>query len=132
MIKSLKIFISLVVMMLCVAGCRKGDINGDLDGQWQIMELERVGEGEVCHPERTYYCLYLHTVNLTKAGGGVIGGNMMYEEGKLLTLNFPNTKVEGLYYWGIYDRTTTFEIEHLSSEKMVLKSDKAIIVFRKF
>ena len=121
-----------MVMALCVAGCRKGDINGDLDGQWQIMELERVDEGEVCHPERTYYCLYLHTVNLTKADGSKIGGNMIYEEGKRLTLDFPVTSVDKLYDWGIYERTTTFEIEHLSSEKMVLKSDKAIIVFRKF
>lgn len=132
MMKNLKIFISLVTLMLCVAGCRKGDINGDLDGQWQIMDLERVGEGKVLHPERTYYCLYLHTVNLTKAGGGGIGGNMIYEEGKRLTLDFPGANVDRLYDWGIYERTTTFKIEHLSSEKMVLKSDEAIIVFRKF
>lgn len=124
--------IALAVMAVIVLGatsCRKGGINGDLDGQWQIMEVENLATGETTGQQRLYYCLYLHTVNLT--GSGMTTGNMTYE-GDRLTLEFPISTVDQLSRWYIYEKTTIFRVEALSGSHMVLVSDRVRISFRKY
>lgn len=130
-----RIFPATLCLLLCalitlgMASCRKGSINGDLDGQWQIMEMEDLVTGETTPQQQLYYCLYLHTVNLT--GAGLKPGNMTYE-GKHLILEFPLTPVSQLKPWGIYASPTDFEIEHLTSSRLVMKSDRVRIHFRKY
>lgn len=120
---------AVLTLMLGIAACRKGGINGDLDGQWQIMEVENLSTGEVSGPMQRYYCLYLHTVNLT--GSGTVAGNMTYE-GDRLTLEFPINSTAQLAPWYIYEKTTTFRVEALSGNRMVLLSDRVRISFRKY
>lgn len=121
-----------VMLMATVASCRKGGINGDLDGQWQVMSIEAVETGAVTEPARLYYNLYLHTVNLTR-GTVAHSGNMTYDEkGRQLTLEFPSSNVADLAPWGIYSRSTTFSVEQLDSESMVLLSAHSRIIFRKY
>ncbi len=123
-------------MLLCamialgVTSCRKRSINGDLDGQWQVMEIE-YADGTVENPEGVYYCLFLHTVNLTRIGGVVCAGNMIYE-GDKLSLEFPYATPEQLKTWGIDSKETTFTILHLSGSRMTLRSGYSLIQLRKF
>ncbi|MEY8245035.1 lipocalin-like domain-containing protein [Heminiphilus faecis] len=121
------VFLTAIVLM---TGCRKRSINGDLDGQWQIMKIT-LADGTVENPEQYYYCLYLHTVNLTNVKGAMITGNMEYG-GNTLTLKFPTNEASSMLRWGIDAKETTFEVKHLSHSGMTLHSDYATIEFRKF
>ena len=121
------VFLTAIVLM---TGCRKRSINGDLDGQWQIMEIT-LADGTVENPEQYYYWLYLHTVNLTNVKGAMITGNMEYG-GNTLTLKFPTNEASSMLRWGIDAKETTFEVKHLSHSGMTLHSDYATIEFRKF
>lgn len=132
MMMHVKLFICVLVMSMVSIGCTtKGDINGDLDGQWQLRSVERLSDGSVITPQPLYYCFYLHTVNVTAPGGLKYGGNMTYE-GSKLTLDFPVTDVDKLNKWYIYENRTTFDILKLSSESLVLKSSEVVLTFRKF
>lgn len=127
-----KIFLLLVAVLLAAgaSSCRKGSINGDLDGQWQVMAIE-YNDGSTVHPESTYYCLFLHTFNLTRTGYGTVSGNMIYE-GDRLSLEAPYAEPAQLTAWGINSKVTDFRIMKLTGSRMTLKSDYALIDLRKF
>ena len=112
-------------------GCGKLPINGDLDGQWQILEI-RYADGRVETPERAYYCVQLHTITLRQVGNypGETG-NMVYE-GDQLSIDMPLSDVNDLRVFGLDDTKETFTITELSSSRLVLNSDYARISFRKF
>lgn len=122
----------LIVLPVLCAGCRKGGINGDLDGQWRIINIEKLPGNVATHPENRFINLYLHTVNLT-VGGVAAAGNMTYS-GDRLTLEFPYHKDNEAFLnpWGIYSWQTTFTIRSLSSRNLVLSSDSAVITLKKF
>lgn len=123
--------IFLVAMLSLVAGsCRKRYINGDLDGQWQVMSIE-TADGEVKYPNQVYYCLFRHTFNLRGIGLPTIAGNMVYE-GDMLKLEAPYSKDADLLPWGMNKSVTTFDIIYLSGKNMTLQSDFSTITFRKF
>lgn len=124
------VFAVLLTVIVLMTSCRKRSINGDLDGQWQIMKIT-LTDGTVETPEQYYYCLYLHTVNLTNVSGAMLTGNMEYG-GKTLTLKFPLDEGASMRRWGINAKETTFEVKHLSHSGMTLRSDYATIEFRKF
>lgn len=119
-------------LLASLSGCRKTPINGDLDGQWQIMKIDYKDSIDVV-PTQAYYCFFLHTVNLTKVGGGVVGGNMDYDEkAKTLRLQFPYNDGKSLNTWGMNASETIFKIEKLTGEHLVIESDIAMIELRKF
>ena len=62
---TMKRYIIAVLLILIVSACGKMPINGDLDGRWQIMKIE-YASGEEENPERAYYSVALHTINLMK------------------------------------------------------------------
>jgi hypothetical protein len=119
-----------VIMLLAVGSCSKNPINGDLDGQWQIMSIV-YSDGHMEIPEQLYYCFSLHTVYLSAPGSGV-GGNMVYE-GDKLSLDIAHAeKATDLLPWGINSIVTNFDVVELTSSKLTLKSEYATIEFRKF
>ena len=72
---TMKRYIIGALLLLMAGACGKMPINGDLDGRWQIMKIEYAsGEEEV--PERAYYSVALHTINLMKVGVSNQTGNM--------------------------------------------------------
>lgn len=123
--------ISLVAMT--AGSCRKRYINGRLDGQWQIMQIELKAEpqAEPIRPERTYYCLMRTVVNLTGVGKATQSGNISYHYPEL-KLQMPYSSAASLEPWGMNSTETTFQIRELSGGRMTLESDYAVITFRKF
>ncbi|MDE6461058.1 MAG: lipocalin-like domain-containing protein [Paramuribaculum sp.] len=121
----------LAAALLPVSSCRKGGINGDLDGQWRVITIENFVNGVTTEPQNIFYCFYLHTVNLTEPSV-TAAGNMTYS-GTTLTLEFPfNHDDVSLSRWGIYTSETTFKIEHLTSSHLIMASSWARITLRKF
>lgn len=116
--------------LILLTGCRKLPINGDLDGQWQILEI-RYADGRIETPERAYYCVQLHTITLRQVNGPNQTGNMVYE-GDQLSLDMPLSDASDLRVFGLDDTKETFTVTELSSSRLVLTSDYARISFRKF
>lgn len=116
--------------LILFVGCGKLPINGDLDGQWQILEI-RYADDRIETPERAYYCVQLHTITLRQVNGPNQTGNMVYE-GDQLSLDMPLSDVSDLRVFGLDDTKETFTVTELSSSRLVLTSDYARISFRKF
>ena len=126
----MKRYIIGALLLLMASACGKMPINGDLDGRWQIMKIEYAsGEEEV--PERAYYSVALHTINLMKVGVSNQTGNMEYT-GDSLFVVMPISKVEDLLPFGMNGTEQRFGGKELTSKHLVLQSDYARLEFRKF
>lgn len=118
---------------LIAAGCQKAPINGDLDGQWQVMEVEP----KVEHPQfggRLYYCFSLHVCQLT-TGPVVTSGNLSYA-GDRIDINFPRftsqAASDSLRWWGINSNPVTFKVEHLDKNRLVIRDGETTVTLRKY
>lgn len=125
--------IAIAAMLPFFSSCLKGSINGELDGQWQIMELEHNGDG-VAMQGRRYICIYLHVVQLTE-GGVFADGNMVHDKTSV-SFTFPDTegadKRKRLEEWGIYEDPAQFQIEQLDRKSLILSNAQTRITCRRF
>ena len=117
------------------ATCQKASINGDLDGRWQMMQLEIDDEYENVASEQLYYNFYMHVCNLSYYGGVFTEGNMKFEN-DVLWLQFPYIKtelgIENLKKYGIFSNPVQFRVEYLDNKKLILKEGDIVITLRKF
>lgn len=128
----------MVVLLVLTAnsGCQKSPINGDLDGQWQVMSVTPEPSEQII-TERLYMGFYLHVCQLYYYnGGGWMAGNMKYE-GNKLSLDFPysvdNPDAEAmLRQYGINRNPVIFDIETLSKDRLVIRDGETVVVLRKF
>lgn len=118
------------LLILFISACGKMPINGDLDGRWQIMKIE-YASGEEETPERAYYSVALHTINLMQVGVSNQTGNMEYT-GDSLFVTMPISTVEDLLPFGMNGTEQHFGVKELTSKHLVLQSDYARLEFRKF
>ena len=127
---TMKRYIIAVLLILIVSACGKTPINGDLDGRWQIMKIE-YASGEEETPERAYYSVALHTINLMQVGVTSQTGNMEYT-GDSLFVEMPVSKIEDLLPFGMNGTEQRFGVKELTSKHLILQSDFARLEFRKF
>ncbi len=130
MMNSMKRSIIAVLLVLIVSACGKTPINGDLDGRWQILKIE-YASGEEETPERAYYSVALHTINLMQVGVTSQTGNMEYT-GDSLFVEMPISKIEDLLPFGMNGTEQRFGVKELTSKHLILQSDFARLEFRKF
>nr|WP_233587566.1 lipocalin-like domain-containing protein [Parabacteroides sp. AF18-52] len=126
----MKRYMIAILLMLIVGACGKMPINGDLDGRWQIMKI-KYASGEEETPERAYYSVALHTINLMQVGVTSQTGNMEYT-GDSLFVEMPISKIENLLPFGMNGTEQRFGVKELTSKQLVLQSDYARLEFRKF
>ena len=126
----MKWYIIAVLLVLIVSACGKTPINGDLDGRWQILKIE-YASGEEETPERAYYSVALHTINLMQVGVTSQTGNMEYT-GDSLFVEMPISKIEDLLPFGMNGTEQRFGVKELPSKHLILQSDFARLEFRKF
>ncbi|WP_309568335.1 lipocalin-like domain-containing protein [Parabacteroides faecis] len=127
---TMKRYMIAVLLMLIAGACGKMPVNGDLDGRWQIMKIE-YASGEEETPERAYYSVSLHTINLMQVGVTSQTGNMEYT-GDSLFVEMPISKIENLLPFGMNGTEQRFGVKELTSKHLVLQSDYARLEFRKF
>ena len=117
---TMKRYMIAILLMLIVGACGKMPINGDLDGRWQIMKIE-YASGEEETPERAYYSVALHTINLMQVGVTSQTGNMEYT-GDSLFVEMPVSKIENLLPFGMNGTEQRFGVKELTSKQLVLQS----------
>lgn len=132
---ALGVLMAVVIAMMASAGCQKVPVNGDLDGQWQLVSLDR--DGVVTPGDGRYLRIQLDVAQLARnewvPREGT--GNMEYS-GSTLKIDFVNCRedkdVEMLNGWGVYENPAVFHIVELTSERLVLKGRAVVSTWRKF
>lgn len=138
----LSLSLAAIFVLLSDGGCQKHNINGDLDGMWQVMEVEELGpEGEVQNtfaPVQHYICFQLHICQLRIATGAIGSpgtGNLTYQ-GNTISLSFPYATTEDeirrLAQWGIFTTAPVFTVETLNGSTLVMHSEHSRLHCRKF
>lgn len=135
-----------VLALGVLPGCNKMPINGKLDGNWQIMQIELPAEDGTyvaTVPElRRYFNISLHVfqmryVTAGESPGRAESGNLSYDkkEGRF-TVDFPyNTDAGGMKWlepYGVYSNPVTFEILRLDSKNLVVRTPESIITCRRY
>lgn len=126
----MKKIVWLMGMLLTMAACQKAPINGKLDGRWQLMSIE-YPNGASESPERTYYSVQLHMINLYKVGVANLYGTFAHEDDSLY-IEVRQASKEAVESFGINDTIVSLSVETLTSKKMVLNGPYARLSFRKF
>lgn len=133
----MKNFLSLLFIAIALlTSCQKSPINGDLDGQWQVMTVTPQPAEEVTS-ERIYMCFSLHTCQLTYYGNGPwTSGNILKFADNTLALEFPYATSENsialLRQYGINSNPVSFTIETLTKDRLILRDGDTVIELRKF
>ena len=130
------LFVVILGITLLFTGCQKSPINSDLDGRWQIMEMEINGELNNVKDQQLYYNFYLHVCNLSYYGWIVTEANFYYEENTII-LDFPyittDAEMKKLEKYGISSNPVKFDVVYLDKKKLILKEgDNVVITLRKF
>ena len=140
--------------MLSFTSCKENYyIENDLHGMWQVTSIEKLSTGEIFSPQGTLYYLFQRSMvslcysylnmperldefiaHFDLMGSDSIGmGDFRYgTSGEGDNVN-KETKVSinSLNRFGIYQDYTIFHLQQ-SKKKMVLTSDSACIVFRRY
>lgn len=135
-----KYFLCLLAGLLTIiglAGCNKHPVNGDLDGQWQVVNVTPE-PSVIIYPERLYMCFSLHVCQLMGSDlGHHDSANMIYnEDERTLYLDFPYIttpeSLARLAQYGIYSNPVTFDVELLSGNSLILRDGDVRVVLRRF
>ncbi|MCH5224943.1 MAG: lipocalin-like domain-containing protein [Muribaculaceae bacterium] len=123
----------MVVVPILFSGCQKAPINGDLDGQWEVMEVTPPPV-EIVIDQRLFYNFNLHTCDLTYYGALFTQGNMRYD-GETLWLEFPFSSHENfdltLLQYGIHSNPVTFNVNFTDSHHLTLYNEDSTVVLIK-
>lgn len=131
-----------ISLLLLVFSCEKIYVNGDLDGMWRMQSIET--DGVVAYPDSVFYSFQRHLAMMgiySEVGHpkNMYMGCFTYENDRITMDNFYRypgedsisvpEELENLY---IYSDTMFFNVEHLSSDVLVLSSNGMKYSFRKW
>ncbi len=132
----------LLFILLLISSCGKLPMNGQLDGMWQLMSIaSATGEEIDTKKQQLYYNVQLELLALQRGGSVEYLGRFVHTSDSLIVSDFrvhisgdnSTQAVPGdLAPWGIEGISARFGIEKLDGDKMVLRSGKALLSFRKF
>lgn len=128
--------LAFALLAMLAAGCKMGPLYGDLDGQWQIMQVTDDRGQDVPMETRYYYAFERNVVQLRKyPGEGYYSGNLVYKE-PMLTMDFPYVAPEDeattIGEWFISSNPCTMKVVKLDSKHLVLESGPYTVTCRKF
>ena len=130
----IKISTFLFLILICFFSCQKTDINGDLDGEWEVMSVTP-SPPMWDKDERIFYNFGQHVCQLTVYGGPFTEGNMTYN-GEEMNLDFPfidtPSKELQIKQYGIYSNPVSFKVHFESKTRLVLSNDESTVILRKF
>ncbi len=129
-----RIITSLTIAVVLLSSCVDNVyINGDLDGMWQLQKVEDTSSGSTIYPLDIYYSFQRNLTFISRMNENEEPlrylGNFYYDSEKG-TINidglrlFPQEKPaatkEDLKQFMLYDLSTTFIIDHLSSKQLIM------------
>ena len=144
-------YIFTLILTFSLTACDHYLINGQLDGLWQLQTIERNNPDTIISNEGDlFYSFQRHTVlvgdynNPNELIGHLkneqydclferIGDSIVMEEFHLYYkrehLPYDTTRLKR---FGLYDKRNVFYIEELTSKRLILRSDSALLTMRKY
>lgn len=140
---------SLLVVMMCMTwGCdKKWPINGNLDGNWQLMSVETKADEVKTDCHRMYIGIQLHMIELKDLGDNgykSFFGEFSYNEDENIVIiknlkgknstsdNGQQANIKDLNPYGINAQETVFKVIKADGKDLILESDYARLTMRSF
>ena len=123
-----------VLLAVLLFGCQKSPINGRLDGQWEVMQVDPKASAII--NQRIFYNFSLHVCQLTYYGSGglFLSGNIKYD-GDTLWIEFPKADsektVKTLRQYGILTNPVSFDVEFKDNHTLLLTSNESTVMLVK-
>lgn len=122
------------VIALVMAGCSKGELHGDLEGNWEVMQVTDPGGADMEVIHQRYYSIMRNVIQLRIYGDRITTGALTYAE-PYLTLSFPYAEELETYplkEWWILENPVTMRVEKLDKKSLVLNQNGYKIYLRRF
>lgn len=122
----------LLISAIFTTSCDKVYINGDLDGMWRLSSVEY--PDSTAYPHQVFYSYQRHMTQASKHYDEELPTRFLGEldyKGKLLTMkNFKSFPIETVPYsvemllpMHLYSDSTTFTIQSLDDETLVMQNN---------
>ncbi len=133
----------LLICCLLFSNCQKAPMNGNADGQWQLMSFETT-DGTIHPCKRIYYSIQLQLVEIGNKENDhyetYIGRfNYNRETEKITMSDFRKRSqeeiaatIENLKPFGMNSTETVFDVLKADGKTLILKSEYATLTLRSF
>ena len=148
----MKRYTYILIILLAVvlaASCESYQINGNLDGFWQVSSIEEKETGNISDCDGDiYYSFQRELVLISYVSPNIPQGQMKenyiayfsYENDSIYMSDFriyldregKQAPLSKLTKFGLYDTFNTFRVEKLDKTSLILNSKEARIILRKF
>lgn len=134
--KKYKILIFALFCMINIlfAGCAKAPLNGHLDGEWEVMNINPAPP-VYGQETRRFFSFQLHVCQLTSYGQWFTHGSLEYDYPHM-KLSFPyidsDWQEKILQQYGIYSNPITFDVKFEGDRFMTLSNEEVTITLKKF
>ena len=141
--RSLIYIVSVVVALLVFQSCElETSDNGDLDGNWQLMQIDTIATGgsNNVKERQLYYAVQVRLLCLSAYNTDAESNLFFHFEHTADSLKLQSASSDGhvmypvsmLRPYGINKEQEAFKIMLLNSDRMQLRSDSLLLSFRKF
>jgi hypothetical protein len=134
--KRISSVLGLVGVLVCMGSCTHNDINGDLDGVWQLRHIENTETGtvETVQDSLRFMAVQLHLMELRGPKIGRQFARFQHVGDSLFIQVIDSATVERswMMLFGMDGPQQRFKVELLNGEKMVLRGGGRRLGFRKF
>lgn len=144
-----QIYTIMTLFVLVLTSCESYLVNGDLDGFWQVKSIENKQTGNITHCKGDIYYSFqreLVLVSCTQSGnptGQMKENHIAYFTHKNDTIAMTDfrvyldrdgkeTPLSKLEKFGLYELYNVFRVEELTGKSLVLDSEKAHIILKKY
>ena len=140
----------IMAMAMLFSTCDKVPINGDLDGMWQLMNIETPSQQVDAKQRRVYVSVQLHlTMWENKLSGDTYYAHFEHRGDSIRFYDFVHASLHQnasqdderisakemsdgiLDDWGVHTLDARYRIDHLSESSLILHSNDTILTFRK-
>lgn len=128
------LLLGMIAFLSGIFSCTKTPINGNLDGEWEVVE---VTPAPPVWDEKTriFYNFQLHVCQLTFYGYPFTNGNLSYN-GETITMDFPYIRTPDekfvLKQYGIFSNPVSFNVYFENKNRLILSNDETTVVLKKF
>ena len=141
--RSLIYILSVVVALLVFQSCElETSDNGDLDGNWQLMQIDTIATGgsNNVKERQLFYAVQVRLLCLSAYNTDAESNLFFHFEHTADSLKLQSASSDGhvmypvsmLRPYGINKEQEAFKIMLLNSDRMQLRSDSLLLSFRKF
>ena len=135
--------LALVVASLSFQSCEfEASDNGDLDGNWQLMQIDTIATGGInkVKNQQLFYSVQMRLLCLKEYNAAAESNLFFHFEQTNDSLKLKSASSDGkpmypvssLRPYGINKVEESFKVMLLNSDRMQLRSDSLLLTFRKF